>query len=158
MKRTIYDQENQCLREMTDDEVAFQMANATTTTSGEKQNGNAANKMQMSDDEVVFQIANAIIALGEKQNDNVTVNQKKGKPKITAVNKMQLRRDNSGDSYMVLYVDHCDPENGSCIILAEDGTLRKELTKIIGTWRLISDSNNEPYICDLFLNLVFKNL
>lgn len=109
---------------------------------------------KMSDDEVMLQKVRKMI--GEKEYNKKKVNW--NRERITIVNRMQLRRDNSGDYYIILYVDHSGTENVSCILLAEDGTLRKELTKIVGTWKLISDSNDEPYICDLFFKNAFKNL
>lgn len=78
---------------------------------------------------------------------------------MTNIKKQQIRRTPSGDYYIVIYIDHrIDPENESCIILDTNGVLRKELSKVIGTWDLISDPNIEPYKCDLFLKELFKNL
>ena len=74
------------------------------------------------------------------------------------VKKKQIRRTPSGDYCMVLYINRrLDPENDSCIILDENGALRKELNKVVDTWILISDPDVE-HKCDLFLKEVFENL
>lgn len=77
---------------------------------------------------------------------------------MTNVKKQQIRCTPSGYYYMVLYVDHrIDPENDSCIILDMNGVLRKELTKVVDTWKLISDPDVENK-SDLFLKELFENL
>ena len=78
---------------------------------------------------------------------------------MTNVKKKQVRRTPFGRCYMVLYVKHrFDPENDSCILLGEDGTLRKELTKVVGTWTLICNPDTKPHKCDLFLEEVLGNI
>ena len=75
------------------------------------------------------------------------------------VKRNQIRRTSDGDYCMVLYINRrIDPENDSCIILFEDGTLRKELSKVVDSYTLISDPDIEPHKCDLFLKEVFENL
>ena len=78
---------------------------------------------------------------------------------MTNIKVQQIRRTPSGDYYMAIYIDHrIDPENDSCIILDTNGVLRKELSKVVDTWTLISDPCIEPHRCDLFLKELFKNL
>ena len=78
---------------------------------------------------------------------------------MTKVTKKQIRRTPFGSCYMVLYIKHrFDPENDSCILLGEDGTLRKELTKVVGTWALICNPDTKPHKCDLFLEEVLGNI
>lgn len=140
MKRTIYDQENQCLREMSDDEVMLQKVRAMLA-SGEKQNGNAANKMQMSDDEVMLSKIRKIV--DNKPNDKKKVDSKG--QRATEVEKNQIRRSTflGDDYYLVLYAEHKVSGHNYCIVLSEDGTIYKVPTITVNTWELMTYGENQ---------------
>lgn len=81
---------------------------------------------------------------------------------IVEVKKKQIRqRLISGRDYcLVLYVEHTNTGCDDCIILSEDGTLRKVPAVVVSTWKLASDTDEktESLQFDEFLKEVFKHL
>ena len=78
------------------------------------------------------------------------------------VKKKQIRQRllSGRDCYLVLYVEHTNTGSDDCIILSEDGTLRKVPAAVVSTWELASDTDEktESIRSDEFLKEVFKHL
>lgn len=81
---------------------------------------------------------------------------------IVEVKKKQIRQRllSGRDYYLVLYVEHTNTGCDDCIILSEDGTLRKVPAAVVSTWELASDTDEktESLQFDEFLKEVFKHL
>ena len=81
---------------------------------------------------------------------------------FTEVKKKQIRQRllSGKDYYLVLYVEHTNTGCDDCIILSEDGTLRKVPAAVVSTWELASDTDEktESLQFDEFLKKVFKHL
>jgi len=81
---------------------------------------------------------------------------------MVEVKKKQIRQRllSGRDYYLVVYVEHTNTGCDDCIILSEDGTLRKVPVAVVSTWELVldTDERTESIQFDEFLKKVFKNL
>jgi hypothetical protein len=81
---------------------------------------------------------------------------------MVEVKKKQIRQRllSGRDYYLVVYVEHTNTGCDDCIILSEDGTLRKVPVAVVSTWELVldTDETTELIQSDEFLKEVFKNL
>ena len=75
-------------------------------------------------------------------------------------NQIRQRLLSGRDYYLVLYVEYTNTGCDDCIILSEDGTLRKVPAAVVSTWELASDTDEktESLQFDEFLKEIFKNL